>query len=159
MKVISLLFFLLSFKSYAQKSFPSQLSKMIEDAGNSFQSFRGELIKNETDTVYQSNIEIEGTLRNEISLLKELDVYIGVIVDSVRIRQGEKIADEWKSKLVALLGSHYQLSQLKIVAWNPANYGWKLSSGKIWIDVTVYPLKTNSKYCFVAFSVTHRKNE
>jgi hypothetical protein len=85
-------------------------------------------------------------------------IYAATISDSIKIKQGQKIADEWKNKLASLIGGRFQLSQLKIVAWNPANYGWKFSNDDIWVDITVYPLSSNSKYCLVTFSVTHLKN-
>jgi hypothetical protein len=131
----------------------------LANARNNFQQFQGELFLKEGDSIYQSTVEINGTKRNEISLMKEITVYSAIINDSSKMKQGQKIADEWKNKLASLIGGQFQLTPLKIVAWNPANYGWKFSNDDIWVDITVYPLSSTSKYCMVAFSVTHLKNK
>ena len=157
MKTIVLLLVLISLQSKGQTNFERQLNKLLANARNNFQQFQGELSLKESDSAYQSTIQVDGTKRNEILLMKEIAVYSAIINDSLKMKQGQKIADEWKNKLTSLIGGQFQLAPLKIVAWNPANYGWKFSKDDIWVDITVFPLN-NSKFCMVALNVTHLKN-
>ena len=97
MRTIVLLLVLISLQSKGQTNFESQLNKLLANARNNFQQFQGELSLKESDSAYQSTIQVDGTKRNEILLMKEIAVYSAIINDSLKIKQGQKIADEWKN--------------------------------------------------------------
>ena len=158
--VVSFLLILISAKLFAQNNFTKELESIIKDSTFCFKSLRGDFKELQgTDSIFNSIIKLEGTNNNDILLSETICMYMGVIADSVKEKQGEKIVDLWRNKIYSLVSGSFRMEEIKIVKWNPAKHGWKFERRNLWIDITLYPFKNKtSSLCFVGFSVTYLKD-
>jgi hypothetical protein len=110
--------------SKAQDLFSSQLKMIIEESKQGFVKLRGPVkrISHTTDTTYDSNIQLEGTLRNEISIYKreealgsdtnELESKFLALIDStLDAKFANNTLLDWKQKVKNVLGDTYVLRE------------------------------------------------
>lgn len=149
--------FLLKFLlSGAQIDLAKQIRGIAHDSANGFNSFKGLFQKMQLqDSVFYSITTIEGTSKNSVINTREMDLYLSVVIDSVKKKEGERIADKWREKLIALLDGDFQEEKIKTVSYNPAIYGWKYMKGHLLIDITLYPVAPESSLCRVSLGLTY----
>lgn len=144
MRIVFLYAFLLvSISLTAQSNFQKQIGNIIADSANNFRKFRGQpkLFKEDSDSVFISTIQIEGTKDNEIYRLDTLGwSYSALIADSVKTNKGEKICNEWKGKIEMILGARFVIKKHEIKNYNPGNYGWRFSNKNLIIRIIMMPI-------------------
>jgi hypothetical protein len=150
-----------SIHSEAQANFGTQLKLLIGDSANGFKNFKAAFKElQETDSVFNSSIQFEETKKNDIIFSKGMSMYMAIVKDSVKEKQGKKIVDEWKDKILPFVGSSFKLKESRIADWNPAVYGWKFERGNVYIDIILYRDKySNSSLCAVVFSIARHSGD
>ena len=108
--------FLASLLSFSQNdTYSYQLYRIIADAENSFKNLRGEIknISKKGDTVFHSNVTIEGSSQNEISKSSsdssKLTYYFSCRLDSNSIKEAKKLVDHFKRKTKKVLDKGYKV--------------------------------------------------
>lgn len=147
MRVV-LLSLLLSFSvfCFAQINFDEQLNSIIKDSTSRFKNFRtGFKYQSGNDSVFHSTFNLEGTADNTVSISNDestyiVDYYTADVAKSIPEKQGKKIADEWKSKVLAIVGNSFQLTRLNSKKYS-SEYGWQFERGFFWIDIAYIPRK------------------
>lgn len=157
-------FFLLSFLmlsiigSFAQTDLDKQLTQIISDSIYDFQNYKGSLISTQnTDTIFYSKVNIDQTKDNQILYGDKLTIYHARIVDSIKLKKAKAVVDEWKTSLKNILGNEFNVELVKVVKWNPSQYGWTFQKGNLWVSVDVFPSKFNSTMYDVALAINRFK--
>jgi hypothetical protein len=81
-------------------------------------------------------------------------IYRATIVDSVRIKEAKKIVDEWKNSLKEILAGEFSMEPVKIVEWNPSQYGWTFERGDVTISIDLFSRGLNSKMYLVSLGIS-----
>jgi hypothetical protein len=161
MRIAFILFLLLSTSSvFSQDSFAKQLNQIIKDSANCFSKFKGDFKKiQDNDSLFYSTITLEGTKENDILVTKILTQYRSEIIDSISERKGKTTVDEWHEKLIGILSGKFKPEKTRIVSWSPVKYGWNFKNGDTWVDISLFPVSTNSHKYFVSLAITHFAEE
>ncbi len=144
---------------FGQSILKSQLDSLIKDSTDRFTNFKaGFKEKLGNDSVFYTRFNLEGTKDNELFISNEestyvLDYYMAEIVSSVSEKQGKAMTDEWKDKILAIVGSSFQLKELTSKI-RPSDYGWEFSRGYFSITI-VYMQKEKKKDSLLLLQISH----
>lgn len=139
---IAFIFFFLTFSSLllGQNNFAKQLRQVINDTTNHFEKFKGSIREtSDTESIYYNSlITLEGTSDNLVSIHRLICSYSADIADSVTKNKGKKILDEWKIKLMSILGSGYKIE--KGISGFSKSFidGWRFYKGNFAISISLY---------------------
>ena len=151
-----ILFVSLGLTSSAQTGFASQLKAIIKDSANRFNNFKSGLkdIIGQ-DSVYLSNIELEGTNDNYILVTSLNIVYSGTIPGIKNEKQGRKIVDEWKERILSITGVRFKLSKMKTAEWQLRRYGWAFMHGNVSVEIDLYPKRIVDTFAAISITCTN----
>src|SRR5687767_7860689 len=95
---------ILSMATSDQITFAEQVKKIVSDAGKNFETLRGQVNPgtNVADSVFNSEIQIEGTTENQIWRSADGWVYSSIIAENVNLKEAKEICNQWKKKLSIL---------------------------------------------------------
>lgn len=152
----SFIFFSLSLA--AQDDFSRQVRDIVKNSSRQFADYKGTFLSlQDKDSVYSSLVTIAGTKKNDLLFAEGMTLYRATIIDSVKIRKGRKIVDEWADRLRQVLGNGFKEEAVKVVEYNPSRYGWRFIKGNTSIDLDVYPYALESEIFWVSFGITYVK--
>jgi hypothetical protein len=103
-------FLLNSLTGFTQSFQKVPLKKVIAEAQNDFDLFKGELSTTaEDDSFYSSTVTIEGSKTNEISQLAgKLTQYHAYISDSASKKQAKQLVETWRLKIKASCTDYFE---------------------------------------------------
>ena len=149
------LFLLLTFQTFSQTNLSKQIRNIIADSSHDFRNYKSFFLNlQDKDSVFASSITIEHTKENDIFYSDEMVLYQAIVIDSVRMGNGKKVIDEWKNSLQEILGGKFNIELVKIVEWNPSQYGWRFERGNVSISINLFHRGLNSKIYFVSLGIS-----
>jgi hypothetical protein len=159
MRNVLLPFFLLFvFRAFSQSNLSKQIRSIVADSTQDFRNYKSSFLNLENkDSVFTSIITIEGTKENYISYGDEMVMYGATIIDSVRLKEGKKVVDNWKNSLQNIFGNSFNFESMKIEEWTVSQYGWRFESGNVFISIDLFPCGLNSKVYFVSLDISRYK--
>jgi hypothetical protein len=130
------LMILASILGLAQRSnqiFYAQLMTVFSDAEKNFDFLKGELkYAEDKDSVFATNMTLEGTKENSILLSSGLSTYQALINDSTSEEGAQYILNSWKEKLTNVLtGGFNDLEKDFVSQKDSGTNGYQYSSDKI----------------------------
>ena len=146
---------ILSMATSAQITFAEQVKKIVSDAGKNFETLRAQVNPgtNVADSVFNSEIQIEGTTENQIWRSADGWVYSSIIAENVNLKEAKEICNQWKKKLSILSDAGFLLKKFKITDSAPVLYGWRFLKEGLLVSIEVSPLSNeqDSNTIFFAF--------
>lgn len=101
-------------QSSINKQLSLQLKKVIAEAANDFKNYRKEVVSQDgSDLVYASTINLSGTKDNKINKLNDGCSYMATIESGVSEKQAKVLVEDWKKKVVPILGKGYEVMPYK----------------------------------------------
>lgn len=157
MRIAFILFlFLLTNSVSSQDSFARQLNQIIKDSANHFQKFKG-FVRESSDTessYYNSTIILEGTKENRVIIHRSICSYSADIADSVTKKGGKKILDEWKIKLMSVLGTRYKMEKNQMLG-NQFIDGWRFSKDNFSVSLNLFQYFYDKSLCGVTLFISN----
>jgi len=149
LRIFSITFCLVASTScFTQTEFERQLNLIIKDSSNRFAGLKGEFKGFfENDSVFISTLNLQGTDSNTVIISNDESVYIldSYLADIARIasdKQGRKLADEWRDRLVNILSNNFEMSKIDSKIYKD-QYGWRFDRGFFSIGVAYMPKRKN----------------
>lgn len=146
---------LLSFASIAASAqtdsriFFSQLMVVFSDLDKNFEFLKGEQKGTEaSDTLFESNLALEGTKENTILCSANSYAYQAMISDSTSEEGSQLILKAWKEKLTGALGDSFHQPAAEFQPENnPGVSGYLYASEKVRILLLRH--KTDEGWCWI----------
>lgn len=156
---IAFILFYLAFSSllFSQNNFTKQLQQIINDSANHFQKFKGLIQETPLETessYYSSTITLEGTNNNLVIIHRSICSYGANIADSVTKNKGKKILDEWRIKLMSVLGTGYKMEKDQGLA-NLFIDGWKFNKNNFSVSLNLSRYFYDKSLCGVTLFISN----
>ena len=146
---------------YAQQNRPSnqlpaQLKKVLAEASNSFDGFKGEQVKDQQGEItYASTITLQGTTENQIMDFDAGGSYIAKLGETTNPKEAQTLVETWKRKVLAnLAGSRYEMSKDNQRSDESEQKGYLLSSDKV--SISIYSIQYTGEKSISAFLLIMR---
>lgn len=151
----------LSIISLSQLATKVPFSKIVEDAPNNFEKFRGELSDAQpNDSTYASLVTMEGTKDNQIELSARLIQYYAFIADSASGKSAKALTQEWRKKIKEIRPDYEEQPLASNIAKRKTNgYRFIKTVDKILYSITVlYSKKRVDAYYWVMLTIAKQWN-
>lgn len=157
---VALLLLVFSLCSLAQspttKQLSLQLKKVLAEFPNDFKSLRKEVVtQNGSDVVYASTINLSGTTDNRINNFSDGSSYMATIAKGVSEKQAKTLVEEWKKKVISILGKGYEAMPYNNNDKNMLSEGYVLLGEKN--SITIDRIKYESEQDFSVYLVILNK--
>ena len=151
---------LASLSGFSQEFQKVPLKKVIAEAQNDFDLFKGDLNATaEDDSFYSSTVTLEGSKNNEISQLSgKLTQYHAYIADSASKKKAKALVEDWRLKIKAACIDYYE-EKVASTFQNRITNGYRFSKviGKELYTISiVYRKRESDAYHWVLLTVTRQ---
>jgi len=80
-------------------------------------------------------------------------MYRATIRDSLKVKNGKRLVDEWKEKFNFLTRSGFNVQEIKVVKWNPAIYGYSFKKNNCTVSICLFPYNENSSIYWISLDI------
>jgi len=159
--LITALPFYMQAQKGAANSLSSQLKKVLAEASNGFKDLKGKQVKKEGaevnqegDVAYASTITLQGTTENRIMDFDAGGSYMAKLGEVSSTKEAEALVESWKKKLVAIVGSSYEITKDNQGSDEVVQNGYLLTSDKV--SISIYYIKYKEEDAINAFILIMR---
>jgi hypothetical protein len=139
-------------QSLINKQLSLQLKKVIAEAANDFINYRKEVVSQDgSGLVYASTINLSGTKDNKINKLSDGSSYMATIESGVSEKQAKVLVEDWKKKVVSIIGKGYEVMPYKNNDENLFSEGYVLLGERN--SITIDCIKHESEKDFIVYLV------